>query len=62
MEVEKYFKTNFLNSADVFKSLCHAQEELLLVMQQEENTVTVGCLAEVLGFYKELVEACLVDD
>jgi hypothetical protein len=62
MEVEKYFKTTYLNSADVFKSLCNAQEELMLVMQQEENTINVGRLAEFLGFYKGLVEACLVDD
>ena len=62
MQVEEYFKTTYLNSADVFRTLCDAQEELLTLQQQENNTINVGSLAEVLSLYKGLVEACLVDD
>lgn len=62
LAVENLFRTTYLNSADVFHRLCNAQEELLLVQQQEENTINVDSMVEVLGFYKELVEACLVDD
>ena len=62
MEVEKYFRTTYLNSADVFRTLCDAQEELLTLQQQENNTISVSSLAEVLSLYKGLVEACLVDD
>ena len=62
MEVEKYFRTTYLNSADVFRTLCDAQEELLTLQQQENNTVNIGGLAEVLGLYKGLVEACLMDE
>lgn len=62
LAVENLFRTTYLNSADVFHRLCNAQEELLLVQQQEENTINVDSVVEVFGFYKELVEACLVDD
>lgn len=62
MQVEEYFKTTYLNSADVFRTLCDAQEELLTLQQQENNTINVGSLAEVLGLYKGLVEACLMDE
>lgn len=64
MEVEKYFRTTYLNSADVFRTLCDAQEELLTLQQQENNTININVcsLAEVLGLYKGLVEACLMDE
>ncbi len=62
LEVENFFRTNYLNSADVFHRLCDAQEEILLVQQQQENIINVDSVVEVLGLYKGLVEACLVDD
>ena len=62
LAVEKHFSTTYLDSADVFRRLCDAQEEILLVQQQKKNTIKVDSVVEVLGLYKELVEACLVDD
>lgn len=62
LAVENFFRTTYLNSADVFHTLCDAQEEILAVQQQKENTINVDSVVEVLGFYKELVEACLIDD
>lgn len=62
VEVEKCFRETYLNSTDVFKQLCEAQETLLLVQLQKENTINVDSIVGVLGQYKELIEACLVDD
>lgn len=62
LEVEKYFQTNYLNSADVFRTLCDAQEEILGVQQLENKLIKVESVVEVLGFYKGLVEACLIDE
>ena len=62
LEIEKYFRTNFLNPSDVFKTLCDAQEKILLVQQQKENTINIDSVVEILGLYIGRIEVCLVDD
>ena len=62
LAVENFFSTTYRDSTDVFKQLCEAQEEILLVQLQEENTINLDSVVGVLGMYKELVEACLVAD
>ncbi len=60
--VESFLRGNYLNSADVYHRLSDAQEAIMLVQQQEKNTVDVDSVVEVLGLYKGLIEACLIDD
>lgn len=63
LAVENYFrKTIYPNPSEIYRMLCDAYEEILLVQQQEENTINTDSVVEVLGLYKELVEACLMDD
>jgi len=62
LAVENFLRTNYLNSADVFHRLCDAQEEIMGVKQLDNKLIKIDSVVEVLGLYKGLVEACLIDD